>query len=246
MAGGWDDIDKFLFNDARDFFVHAPAVSKAGQRERKLGEAVTLLNTQPRTVENINRAAALLGELEAEKLDDNADAFARFFLGRIAEMHRTPADLAKARAIYIDLLQAKPGSPLAEYVASKVVLIDLYANIPMEEFVHRIDQLETLLPLLRTPQGRREFHANIGIACEELHGPRDKLLAHLIAADKEGFTQWQTESLVWILIADAAEKSGDKETAIRYCEKFAAKYQRDNRCYTVVRKLQHLAGGQSQ
>lgn len=155
-------------------------------------------------------------------------------------MHATPADTAKARSIYLDLLESGSAAPIAEYGASKIVLIDLYDNISRAEFARRLAELEKLVPLLKTAQGRREFHSNIGFACAEMDGPNDKLLRHLKAAEREGFSQWQTESIVWLLIADAAEKSGDLNTARDYFRKFADKYKRDNRFFAVAEKLKRL------
>jgi len=244
LQQGWDNLDGFLFNEAHTSFSRATGFSGSAERERKLGEAVTLLNVQPRTGGNISRATALLQELADAKISDDTDTFARFFLARTLEMHQAPADLAKARAIYLDLLESRPGTPLAEYGASKIALIDLYDNIPAAEFARRVGELEKLEPLLKTSQGRREFHANIGIACAEQDGPPDIMLRHLLAADKEGFTQWQTESIVWVLIADAAEKGGDKELARQYYQKFTGKYKRDNRYYTIQERLKRLTADQ--
>lgn len=243
LAKGWNAQGEFSFNEAQGFFKSASGLSGAAERERKLGEAVALLNVQPRTQGNIARASTVLQEVVDAGTPDKAESFARFYLARIAEIHQTPADLAKARAIYLELLKSGPTVPIAEYGASKIVLIDLYDNITPEEFERRMTELEKLEPFLKTAQGRREFHANIGIACAELGGPNDRLLKHLIAADEEGFTQWQTESIVWLLIADAAEKSGDKELARKYYQKFSEKYKRDNRFYAVMEKLKRLETG---
>lgn len=240
LEKGWEYLDGFRFNEAHKSFTQGNGNSTGAGRERKLGEAVTLLNVQPRTEGNISKAAEMLQELTSTNTLDDVDTFARFFLARILEMHQTPRDFAKARAAYLDLFKLRPGAPVAEFAASKVVLIDLYDNIPPAEFERRLGELEKLEPLFKTSLGRREFHSNIGMACAELSGPDRKIIEHLVAADKEGYTQWQTESVVWVLIGATAEKMGDKELAKQYYGKFVAKYKRDNRCYTILEKLKHL------
>lgn len=237
---GWQDASAFLFNEANSFFARAGREAGLPPREVALGEAVTLLNVQPRTPGNISRSMEILRKLVAENANDREGLYARYFLARILAFHQSPPDFAAARELYQTLIRQQTNDPLVENGAAALVMMDLYENIPETERTARFERLESLVLLLQTSQGRRACHLALGWACLDFGESKSRAFAHLQAAEQEGISRWQDESAVWISLAELARAEGRDELAATYYRKFLAKYRRDGRSYTVAQRLAAL------
>lgn len=236
----WQNAATFLVNDANKIFVIAKAAGDS-ERERRLGEAVTLFNRQPRTEGNLKNARRLLEQIISGNEDDDAGIFATYFLARWHESYSNPPQPDFARKLYRKLLERHAGNPLAEASASGLVLIDLYEDISSEERGRRFAELEKLAPLLKTSSGRRDYHLNIGNAYIDFSILPAKAIEHLVAADSEGISRWQIESATWISIGELARIHGDTILASRYYTKFLEKFKRDNRHYSIKKRLEALS-----
>ena len=239
-AAAWENASRLLLKDAHRAFAAPNAVSGPARREARLGEAVTMLNLQPRTDARIGRARQLLESLVAERADDEVDVFARFFLARLLELHVRPAEPAAARHLYRELFDAHPGDPLAERAAAQLVLIDVYADIAPGERQHRLTLLEQLGPRLATLPGRRDFYLNLGNACIDFGLEPERALRHLLAADRAGLTDPATQANTLIAVGELARATGQSALARTYYGRFLAAFPRDSRRTTVA---QRLAGG---
>ena len=239
LVAGWKQATGFLFNESNTSFQAAKGKPGVDERERRLGEAVALLSVQPRSQDNLERVRSGLEGIAAESGTDTAGLIARYLLGRYWEVQVATPDLDKAKTIFWDLAKEGSGNPIAEFGASKVALFELYRS-PKDQLNAKAVELEAWEPLLTTSIGRREFHINLGMALFDLNGDPALVLKHLLAGDREGITRAQTESTVWVLIGDLAEKLGDKQTAATYFRKFVDRYKRDNRRYTVQERLNRL------
>lgn len=240
LRQGWQDAATFLINDANKTFAKTKVTSEGNKRERLLGEAVTLLNVQPRTEGNLGEARKMFEEIVAGNPDDEAGIFASFFLARWHETYEQPPQFDLARKLYRDLLERHAGNPLAESGASSLVMMDVYENVSTEERTRRFAELEKLLPLLKTPSGRRDFHLSMGNSYIDFSESPAKAIEHLMAADAEGISRWQIESATWISIGELARSQGDTALAARYYKKFLEKYKRDNRHYSIEKRLEAL------
>ncbi len=244
LNAAWTQAASFLTNESNQEFTRSKGLPGIDERERELGEAVTLLNVQPRTSGNIERARTLFKKLGADaSSNDDTSIFARFFLARIDENYDDPPQPEAARKLYRELVEHHAGNPLAEAGAASLVLLDLYENIPTDERARRFDELEKLAPLLKTPSGRRDYQLNMGNAYvdfPEIAGAQAKALEHLQAADKEGISRWQSEALAWIAIGELARAENRNDLAAEYYGKFLAKYKRDNRHFTIQKALESL------
>src|SRR5262245_53066631 len=78
----WHDASRYAFDASHAAFV------KGKDREARLGEATTLLNLQPRTAANIERAAVLLDSVSAANPSDEPGICARYLRARIEDVHR--------------------------------------------------------------------------------------------------------------------------------------------------------------
>lgn len=245
-ANAWHDAATFLFNDANKAF--RAAGPEATERERALGAAISLLNVQPRTTGNLVQARKELERLSSKESNDEVAIFAQYFLARLHAHYESPgASPAEAKRLYRELLTNHAGNPIAEYAASALVLMELYENIQPAERATRFATLEELAPGLKTSSGRRDFHLTMGYAYIDFQTEHSntKAMEHLIAADAEGITRWQAESEAWIAIGELAKAEGRTDTAATYYGKFLAKYKRDNRHYSIQKRLEALASPQS-
>ncbi|HEY5752093.1 MAG TPA: tetratricopeptide repeat protein [Chthoniobacterales bacterium] len=238
----WEEGATFRFNEANMRFSKLAGKPGVNERERLLGEAITLLNRQPRTRSNIADAQTILERLVRENGTDAAAVFAQYFIGRIEQSYLDPPNYEAARRTYRDLLARFPGDVMAEHAASHLVLLDLYGTISKEERLKRLTDLETLGTGLTTSQGKREFHINLGQACLDLGISDEKALEHFLLADKEGITRWQTEMTVWAIIAELARTERKRDVAIEYYKKIIAKYPSNVRTFTMKKRLESLTG----
>ena len=243
LEAAWRDAATFLFGEANRAFSDAKGERRVNEHERLLGEALTLLNLQPRTGANLALARERLETLASgSDSDDHASAvFAKYFLARIYERYSVPPRLDDARNLYRQLVESHAGNSVAEYGAAALVLIDLYENILATEREKRFAKLEELGALLKTPSGRRDYHLNMGNAYIDFEASRSKAIEHLIAGEAGGITRWQVESATWISIGELARVEGRNDLAVTYYGKFLAKYKRDNRHYTIQKRLEELA-----
>ncbi len=246
LDAAWLEASSFLVSEANRRFVAAKGLMGTDELERELGDAVTLLNVQPRTRGNIEKARIKLERLSGNRDNGEIAIFATYFLARLHEMHAQPPRLKDARTLYHRLLEEYPGNPIADRSASSLVLIDLYENISSEERARRFAALESLAPRLQSPSGKRDYHLNLGnayIQFSEMERSRARAIFHLLTAEKEGITRWQTEAATWVSIGELARVEGRNELAAEYYKKFLAKYPRDNRHYTIKKRLEALSSG---
>lgn len=239
----WQDAATFLANDANKIF-RTTKETPLNERERALGNAVTLLNIQPRTVGNLEQARKEFEKLAASGEKDTPAIFANYFLARICERYESPAKLDEAKKRYRELLETSAGNAVAEYGASALVMMSLYADITPAEREARFAELEQLKPLLKTPSGRRDYHLSMGNAYIDFEASPAKAIEHLLAADAETISRWQVESATWVSIGELARIEGRLDLATTYYGKFLAKYKRDNRHYTIQKRLEALSSAQ--
>ena len=233
----WNLATQFLFQEAHESFRS----SAQNSRERRLGEALTLLVLQPRTNAKIRQAQQELQNLATENPQDPAGKAARFFLARIEEMHAAKPDLERARDSYLLLLADGDGDPFSEMAASRIVLIDLYgASESPEKISEVIEDLRPIGDLLRTDSGKREFFTNQGFALVELGGDPRTAMESLIAADEIGQPLPMVDADALLVIGGLAESLGETAIARKYYKKFVARYRMDNRRYSVERFLEKL------
>ncbi|HEY5895201.1 MAG TPA: tetratricopeptide repeat protein [Chthoniobacterales bacterium] len=238
----WEKGATFRFNEANVHFGKLAGKPGIAERERLLGEAITLLNRQPRAQSNITEAGAIFEKLVRENDSDTIAVFAQYFIGRIEQVFLDPPNYEAARRVYRDLLARFPGDVVAERAASHLVLLDLYEDVSKEERLKRLASLETLGNSLNTSMGKREFHINAGQACLDLDISDEKALEHFLLADKEGITRWQTEMAAWVIIAELARTENKREVAIEYYKRIIAKYPSNIRTFTMKKRLESLTG----
>jgi len=240
LAPAWQAAATFMFKDAHRQFIEAAGEEGVGESERQLGEALALLNLQPRTQGNIRRAAELFGRVAEADAHGTSGLSARYYLARIWEQHASPPDPARAAQLYRKLLVDGRGHLLPELAASRLVNMELFATGSREELDAREHELAPLGELLRHPVSRREFYHNLGSSLLLLDGDRERAVGYLELANDAGYTRTASESGALISIAEAALALGDEETARTYYAKFVERYPRNFRSYHARQQLARL------
>lgn len=235
----WSLVEEFRFNEAGKAFGKAPE-----SRETSFGEAVALLNAQPRSRGNLDRALAVFGKLAEENPADEIGALSRYYGGRIWQWHMETPDLEKAAGAYRTALDLGSGLPLVETAAASLVLMESRGS-GKDGRAERLLALESLAEKLRSEIGRREFHSALGYAWLQLgeaggEAALRKAVEHLREADRVKAARWQAEANLWIAIAEASRALDDRQTALRYYRKFLESSKRDRRNALVQGRVKEL------
>ena len=201
--------------------------------------AITLLNVQPKTNRNIEKAYRLLEEIKDEDSSDTYGISAQYFLGRIDQIHRSPPDPESARRHFSRLIERHGEHPAAQLAIIKLGILDLY-DPSIKDVATRLSRTEERVEMLMDPMAERDFHILLAEAYERFNFSKSKSLEHLLAAKAADPTIELLDPNFTVGVADLVKELGDLETAIRYYRRFLENYQRDARRFQVARTLETL------
>jgi len=234
----WRDASVFLFNDAYSGFTKSQESSEPMNR---LGKAATLLNTQPRTTENIAAAREILLDLSKNQPQNSTlGNLSQFLLARIDENYLTPPQNDEAKSRYLEIVKSKTGVPLLELSASRLVALTTFASDKASDNLAALSTLEPLANFLSTPEGIREFHLAMGLAILENEGDPNLILDHLIKAETIGFRRKENVIQNWLVIGRLGEKIGNKNLAAKYYQKFIDHFPNDPKTFGIKHRLTSL------
>lgn len=237
----WHQASRYLFQDAYESFRELAKTSKdASLRNVRLGEALTLLNVQPKTRGNIQESADLLSALVKENAGDEVGITAKYYLGRIEQVHRFEPDHKLASEQYRQLFDMFPQHRMAQLAFVKWGMLQIYSKISTEELQQRIETLESMSGILTDKPTLREYHMLIADAYARLLTNGEAALNHLIAAEALGFSSQRIEANTLVRIGETALQLGKPEIALPYYRKFVAQFPRDNRNYTVRQRIKKI------
>ncbi len=201
-----------------------------------------MLNVQPKTDGSVERAAGILREL-SEEADDPYGILARYYLGRIEQIHRAKPDWEKAAAIYRDLHTAHPEHPIAQIGAVKYGILRLSERVPSAVLSSRVAEIERLAGSLDFPAARRDLNLALAQVYLTIFRSDEKALEHLMVAESIGIARLKNRADVWVRIGDLAASLGQREVALQYFQKFVERFQRDSRTYTIGERIRELQQG---
>lgn len=237
----WDQAAVGLFKDAHAAF----AQQSPADRETRFGEAVTLINLQPKTDANLDHAASLLTAIAATGSTDELGISARYYLARIAQFHRASPDNAAALRIYRELSDLSSPHALAQRAVVQVALLELFEpRLAPAEIRARFDRLDARGAALTEPSAIRDFHLVMGDAALRFNLGDSPALDHLLAADRAGITRAATQRDTWIRIAELARRTGRNDVAIAYYQRFLENFLRDSRRLMITERLAALTAAQ--
>ncbi len=215
------------------------APSGAGEREAALARAVVMLATPPVSAHRLQEVADQLGKLAAG--DDEIASAAAYLTGRLYQVYFFQPDYPRAAQAYEQLAARHPDSSWAQLGLVKLALLRLYALPEPAEPAARLAAAEALLARLTRPDLQRDLHIVLGRAAL-FHGqPTDRVLAHLLAADRIGGMAGLKRGELQLQIAELSRREGRWEQARTFFQRFAAENEADGRLYTVNLKLAEIA-----
>ncbi|CAM2992494.1 hypothetical protein [Rariglobus hedericola] len=232
-ASPWDEMTTGLFNEAHAAFSKEEKAPGADLRSLRFGEAVSLLNVQPRTSSNIDRAYAILEELRTATPGDDIGMESRYFQGRIEQVQRPTPDLAKAEAIFSELVRDHPEKLVGQRARVKLAVTRLYAPVSPAERRDRYDAFTRDAGQITDPGIKVQMHLLLGEAARRLQYGNAEELAHLLAAYEAGVTKRRLLVEVLVRIGDLARLEGRKDVAIKYYTLFLEQFPRTDRRSTV-------------
>ena len=239
IKAAWQSTSLGLFNEANRSFA-----SLSGD-EARLGEAVTLLLRQPKTDGNVDRAEELLSSLIQKSPDSSLAITARYYLGRIAQTHRTPTNPDAARKIFRELIAAHPHHFYADLATVKLALIELYDQVPDDTRRARFDTFASLASGLKSPSARRDLSILLADSSQRFGYDPVIALDLLLVADQVGIARRIEQGNTWIRIGQLAQDAGRVEVARTYYNKYLATFIRDNRRRMVMERLAALPAAPS-
>jgi hypothetical protein len=220
----WEAVLRLEFRPVYRAFGEArAAAAPAAVDEWDFGRALTALSVQPRTRARVDEAAALLEAVVAR--ESPLTPLAHYFLGRIAQIHRDPADLPTARRHFETLLTHHAGSLAADWAAPKLALLRLIQQ-PADhaERIAAVPEMEALLERVARPELRFSLHLVIADACQYYGLGEPTALRHMIAALELDTPAILLRRRLLARTATAAARQGDSDLldrlATRYLEEF--------------------------
>ena len=238
LTDAWRDAHHLLVNEAADQFDEI--ARRGGLREAQLGLAVTLINCQPLTQGNVDRAAGILESLRSADDDDQTGIAAAYYLARVEQVHRFQPDPARALTLYDELAARHPSHRLGQMALVKAGMIRLFQVRPIEEQLRLFDRIAAGGKALTDPDARRDFHLMLADAATMMQLSDERALEHLIEADRAGLAKRKTAGDVWVRIGELARKLHRTDLAATYYRRFAEEFPRDERTLLVRQRLGEL------
>jgi hypothetical protein len=211
-----------------------------GGAAARYGEAVVLLNLQPKTERNVARAEALLEEVRGAAGDEDLVRWAEYQLARAAQWHRVRPDPRAAERRYRDLVSAAPAHPAAQLAAVKLALLIAYDPRSPAPAADRLREAEALGRSLTLPDARRDFHLSLARAAQYFELPAPVALEHLLAAEATGAISTFQRGGVLVAIGQLAAASDRPAEAARAFRQFLREFPRDTRTRAVRDRLAAL------
>lgn len=172
--------------------------------------------------------------------DDEVAARALYLQARMNQVQKSEPDYAKAEALYRELNRRWPGSHWAELGLVKLGMVKLFALWEPTNTEERFAEVETLLAQIHTSALRRDLQLQIGWAGVFYQRPLDKVLPHLIEADRLGGLMGITPEDLLVQIGELSYRAGHLEQAKTYFERFLREIPSSNKRYNVRMELEKV------
>ncbi len=231
----WPLLRDRLFSDALPAFNQALR-SQPDSPALALGRAVTLLNRQPRTRDNVAVADAALAELEGQSGDLGLQA--RYLRARVAEVHLFEPDFPLAARRYEELIAAAPGHPLSQMAVAKLVRLRVYDLT--EDPLGELRASERWAEMLTLASARRDFHLVMARSYQFFGATPERALSHLIAARDAGQAIPAQAAATLVSIGELARELGEAEVARDAYATFLENHPRDQRVYMIRQRIAQL------
>lgn len=246
LDNAWELFVQLRFNDAFDYLSNnfEDDVELLGEpfvRNIHLGQALSILNKNPKTTANTRRAVSMLHTIVKENPVDETGLMARYILARVYLFHQTPVRQNDAIIQYEGIINDKPEHLIAQICVIKLSMLQIYGENRGETRLEVIKSIEAKAPLLTDSALVRDYHLLLGNAYMYFNLSSEKALQHLIKADRIGIVGPISASEIYLQIAELANSIGNYRIANSYYKSFIQKYPRDIRTYTVMQRIAELS-----
>jgi hypothetical protein len=235
LADAWQTLSIGFYPDAIDQFT-----ATGSSREAQLGLAIAQLNRPPVTPSSLADAQRQLEQLAAG--NDTTSHAARYFLGRLLQIHPMTPDPAAAAHEYERLLATGADDTWCRIALVKLAILRLTVLAAPGAVPAQLSAVEPLLTRTADPATLHDLHlvlAEVRLS----HGIYDAAaLGHLraaLATTREADTM---RADLLIQVARLASLLGDRATAKEHYERFLRDYPKERRAFTVSSALAHLDG----
>lgn len=235
LTSPWTEVSQFDFEHPHRVFAQTDG------REARLGEAVTLLNRQPRTEGNTNRAAALLDEVAAAAPDDDLGICAGYLRARVEEIYRTPPQLERAAQLYANLIRLGGAHLFAQQAAVRLTLLKLYPADDARPPAECVAEADALGAGLTHPAAVRDHALLVGRACLYYALPLARAQSHFERALAAGMLNPSNRADVLVTLGEIARELGDRDRAELAYRRYLDENPRADRSGAVRLRLNEMA-----
>ena len=235
LTEAWQALSVGSYDDAGDQFERAGA-----GREARLGAAIALINRPPVTPSSLAEAQTRFTELA--RGDDESARAARYFLGRMQQLHPIAPDPVAAAREYEALMATGADDTWCRLALLKLAILRLTILPGYSNQAARFAAVELMLVRTQDTVTRRDLHLVIAEARMSRRVYDAVTLSHLQAALSTTPPADALRPDLLVQTGRLASLVGDRATARASYEAFLRDYPKDRRQYTVTSALTHVDG----
>ena len=242
LEGALEAIQRHSFNEALEFAPRTDGHRKEAADPIAFTRALAILNKQPKTQGNTERAARLFKKLHQAAPGSEIGIASLYFLGRIQQIHRHPFNQEEALRTYRLLSNQYKEHFFGQLAAHRIAMIQLYhPSLKLSERQELFLELESLGEAMPNRHIRSSFHFLMGRASLRLDLPAEVSLEHYLKCARLGIVADKFRGNVFLSTANLAQELGRKELAREYYAKFLGEFERDKRATLVKDRLAELS-----
>jgi len=233
LAEAWQTLSDGFYDDAIRQFA-----ATGSSREARLGLAMAQFNRPPVTSSSLDDACRQFEELAGG--DDDTGHAARYFLGRLQQLHPMAPDPAAAARTYERLVATGADDRWCRLALVKLAVLRLTILPSPNGLPAQLLAAEPLLSRTADPVTRRDLHLVLSEVRMHHQLYDATTLGHLQAALNEPTLPADMRADLLIQTAQISLKLGDLATARARYERLLREFPKDRRHYTVKQALAHL------
>lgn len=235
-TAAWQALSIGFYADAGDRFAAAAAGPDA-----QLGAALSLINRPPVTGSSLALALQQFTVLAGRP--DEIGRAARYFLGRLQQLHPSEPDLPAAAREYETLVATGADDVWCRLALVKLVILQLTVLPEAGGPPVRFARVEQAFARTRDDATRRDLHLVIAEARLNHRLHDSATLAHLQTALQLTASGDIMRPDLLVQVGRLATQLGERDTARRCFQAFLADYPKERRHFTVASALAQLDGG---
>jgi len=223
--------------------LEADGRNPAGIREVHFGRAGNLLNVQPRTSANIDRAAELYRDVVKGDPDDEIGVASAYFLIRIEQFHRGPTpDLERIAGDFLALHAAHPERYFSQLALLKHVTLRLWSGTTTAEKQSEFSRLESYAKDFTRPELAVIYHFLLSDGYLVRLSDPVAALRHQRARDGRLMVKEDTSADLTLKTAELSREIGDLAEATAHYRDFLRRFPTNARAWLVRQRLNELEG----